>query len=262
MILRIHRSAVLGVAIPIVIAGSLMWNTRSEYSIVGTNSEIDALAIRNLRVLSDGDQLEGCERLMEGGGSILFVVETNIFADDTFRGVFETAPNSRGMFVEYDPADSKHSMVLRLGIPSTSDVLLMPLRVVRKSEKLLMVIGMDNEGLRVVSNTIDHRTTFQPDFVPSPICDAVQIGSADAAKCAGCSVSVRYAHDLESGELDTVLDSISNRAIFDFKRLAGTVLVLVGTFMVFSCRKSSTSHPQITGNAAEKGRRFQQSQHD
>jgi hypothetical protein len=155
----------------------------------------------------------------------MLVVNTELIADDTFRGYFETAPKSAGLFMEYDPGEDA---LLRLGMATTTDPIFVRLRTVRRDESAVFALLIQRDDVRIVSNAVDRTVSLPVDLEPAWLCSAVRVGSSDGVGCPQCSVELHYATGMDPRDAHRYLDALSNLREFNVKRWLGSGLSMLG----------------------------------
>lgn len=222
----------IGLAALLLVSGSLIWSSKGTESFEERLASLDQTALLNLQPLSAGDQLEGCESVSNKSGWILLVFQTTVLPGSEPLAYFETAPDSEGIFLEYDPTDPDNSVVFRLGLASTPDAILIPLRVVRRFERISFAVGIQSDSVRIISNSIDRRDIFGGRVPQDLKCNAVVLRGDDEPNCTACSITVSYAHGGKPEDLATLLDEVSDSAFFDKMRLTGTFLIWAGVVIL------------------------------
>lgn len=209
----------------LVILGSIIWSDRLNY---GGRSAIKASGLASELVPIDQPETDlsnECEAARTGTGWLLLLIDTKLIADDTFRGYFETAPTSAGLFMEYDPGEDG---VLRLGIATKTDPNFVRLRTVRRDESAVLALLIRRDDVRIVSNAVDRTVSLPAEPRPSWSCSGVRVGSSDGVDCPQCSTEIRYATGVDPRDAHRYLDALSNLREYNVKRWSGSGLSMLG----------------------------------
>lgn len=220
----------LGVAL--VVYGSFEWNRRLTYQ-----PDIGLLNDKGIELtdFSNPDTAQlvaACRGVEQGSGWLLLIIRTNLVADQIFRGYLESAPDERGVYVEYDPFEVSTGPSFRLGIASQSQSALVHLRTVRRDEDAFVALGIQFDQIRVVTNGVDRNEEYIEAFQPSLSCASPVVGLADEIDCKGCDISVRYAAGSDENQLTEALNSLSNARSYNIRRVLGTVATFIGSVLV------------------------------
>lgn len=212
-----------------IVGGSVLWKSRLEYSPEGALQGNGHLEIASIDSKSTSSLEGACNIGARKGGWILFFISASLLSDNVARGVFETAINEQGLFLDYNPEDSA---LLRAGLTSSGVTKFVPVRTVRRDEDIFIAIGVRYMGIRVVTNAVDR--VFQwPDFrIQQLRCDAVTPGLSDEIACERCEVEVRYVIGSGESEFNEIMNSLSNRRRYEAKRWSGSLVIVVS--LVFS----------------------------
>lgn len=244
--MKIKRNAVVRVllGVALVVYGSFEWSRRLTYQpdvgkLIGSGIELTDFSNPDTAQL-----IAACRGVEQSNGWLLLVIRTNLVADQIFRGYFESAPDERGLYVEYDPFEVSTGPSFRLGISSQVQNTLVHLRTVRRDEDAFVALGIQSDQIRVVTNGVDRIEQYVESFQPSLSCDSPVVGLADEIDCKGCDISVRYAAGSDQLQLTEALNSLSNARSYNVRRVLGTVATFIGSFLVLfpipslrSCRK-------------------------
>lgn len=224
--------------------GGLIWSTRLDYSPETRLNQVERESSLKFAPLDTMSHLVDCKRLQQNGGWVLLVVTTKLEADGTFRGYFETAPESRGIFAEYDGEDNR---MFRIGIAGKEGFFLAPIRTTRQNETIFVAIGIQKNQIRIVSNGSDRVISFPTEFQPDPNCQNIKVGIAGEQGCGDCGVAVRYSAGFGDVILRQALNELSNSSTFNVRRLLGTTLTLLSLLIAwlpierFALRKGGQS---------------------
>jgi hypothetical protein len=215
----------------LIVMGSLLWNDRLKFDpeSVIAQSELSS----ELAPVVDGERglVSQCSAARSGAGWLMLLVDTEIQADDTYRGYFETAPKSSGVFMEYDPGENG---LLRLGVAGDPATTFIPLRTVRRNETQTLALLINGSKLRIVGNAVDRYVSLPEDTTPTWECSEARVGSADGAPCPDCGVTLRYAYGSTLRDADQFLDSLSNMRSFNLKRWLGSGMSMVGIVILIA----------------------------
>lgn len=214
-----------GVGALLIIVGSVIWTDRLSFD---GSAAIEASGLSGELVLIDRPDMDlsnECEAARSGAGWLMLVVNTELIADDTFRGYFETAPKSAGLFMEYDPGEDG---ILRLGMATTTDPIFVRLRTVRRDESAVFALLIRRDDVRIVSNAVDRTVSLPVDLEPAWLCSAVRVESSDGVGCPECSMELRYATGVDPRDAHRYLDALSNLREFNVKRWFGSGLSMLG----------------------------------
>ena len=220
----------LVVAAFVFVLGGVIWSTRLNYSPELRLTKVETNLSLKFAPLDTLSHMADCKRIQQTGGWILLVVTTKLEADGTFRGYFETAPKSRGIFAEYDAADHQ---VFRIGIAGKDGTFLTPIRTTRRNETIFVAIGIQKNQIRIVTNGSDRVISFPGEFQPSPDCQNVKVGIVDEAGCGNCEVAVRYSAGVGDVVLQQALNEFSNTLSFNVRRLLGTALTFLSLLIAW-----------------------------
>lgn len=205
-----------------------VWSSRLDFSV-----DTSATDVIKLTQLKSRDSISDCKLLESDSGWLLFIVEAYIAPVMIYQGLFETAEESKGLFVEYDPTDRVNGTMLRLGLAGKNKTLLFPIRVVRRPETVSAVIAVRSTSVRLVSSAIDQKILFPVDFDLQLNCENVWVGGADEVRCQNCDVTVRYASGDDPLVISRYLDDLSNVDAYNFKRVSGSFLTILGAAVLF-----------------------------
>lgn len=125
---------------------------------------------------------------------------------------------------------------LGLGAESPDPNTHLPMRLVRKDEAATIAIAVTSSETRVVTHAVDKRKSWPGVVASQWQCGAVRVGDdgrklSSGSDCNGCNVKLRYMTGRDPRDLDALLDSLSNVRAFNFRRLSGSFLVLLGAFL-------------------------------
>lgn len=219
-----------GTSIVLIVSGSLIWTSRLDYSpdpIVERRLSSRLMTVDSSRAV---DLSDACRKIETTEGWILFVLNANLVSDTTSRTYFETDVEPLGMFVESEPG------LMRVGLglgPGPESDLQIPIRVVRRDQTETIVIAVTRDETRVVANAVDKSAAWPGYLADEWLCTRVQVGSdtrelSQGFRCERCNARLRYAVGSGIGELNDVLDEVSNVKDFNRKRWIGTTMTLVG----------------------------------
>lgn len=227
------RSLRYALGLALVVVGSLVWNSRLDYS---PESQVGVQLSDPLVSGALTDLSRECAALSADENWILFVVSATLVSDTTPRRYFQTSADPFGMFIEYDPGESA---MLRLGLGLGPDQwnTALPIRFVRRAEAAFIAVGISRNETRIVSNVVDRRIRWPAEFLPQLRCDQVRVGSKNSSaesgvECVGCTVAVRHASGEGIEKLNDILDALSNVREYQMKRWLGTTMVLAGCAVV------------------------------
>lgn len=227
----------LVIGAPLILGGMTIWNSRLNFD---TETVVRSRLANRLQYLSAGqtaDLEDECEIAKSGQGWILFVLDATLTSDNQFRTFFETAEERVGLWVEYD------SGLLRLGLglgpDNDASNIGVPIRLVRKDERIAVLIAVKQQETRVISNAVDIRTKWPGDLAPIWQCDAVQFADdsrelTGGYKCEGCDIRLRYVTGRNIDEVDDLLESLSNVRRFQTKSWLGTALSVLGGLIILN----------------------------
>lgn len=210
--------------------GGLIWSTRLDYSPETRLNQVEMDSSLKFAPIDTMSHLVDCKQLQQNDGWVLLVVTTKLEADGTFRGYFETAPESRGIFAEYDAEDHQ---VFRIGIAGKGGVFLAPIRTTRRNETIFVAIGIQKNQIRIVSNGSDRVISFPTEFQPDPNCQNIKVGTANGEGCGDCGVAVRYSAGFGDVILQQALNELSNSSSFNVRRLLGTTLTILSLLIAW-----------------------------
>lgn len=219
----------------LLIAGSLVWGDRNSFPNGGQIAQRDGGRFVSLNSRSPTNLTTECNTI-NNDGWILLIVDLMLAADATPRTYFQTSDEPFGLFIEYDP-DEAGLLRLGLGLGPEKWNTEMVIRRVRRNEPITIALGIELRQTRLITSVADRRITWPGAFVPHWRCDAVNIGDSDAAPmtalpCHQCDVSVRYATGVDRGELESLLDSYSNKRAHQWKRMLGSFAVVSGLYLL------------------------------
>lgn len=233
--MKLRRALLLLLGLGGTVLGSVVWSARLDYEPEAflereMGSRLVAISPRRVTDLS-----EQCRMATQQGGWLLFVMDAQLLADDRFRTYLETAPEPFGLFVEYDLGTLR--LGLGLGPDSDASNAELPIRLVRSSEHATIAIGVTGDETRVVTNAIDKKVKWPGSFSDQWRCDAVQLAddlreSSHGNTCQGCETQLRYAVGRDVSELNAILDDLSNVRRFNFLRVIGSILIIMGLVTV------------------------------
>lgn len=233
----------------LVISGVLMWHSRLHYApetVLQTRFGDELISMN-----SDGvtDLSDICNRVSDDEW-ILFVLDTHLTNDSTFRTFFETAKEERlGLWIEYDPG------LLRLGLglgPDASDSNIeLPIRWVRQDEAATIVVAVTAKETVVVANAMKAAINWPGPSNGTWNCDAVQIGSdtrelSQGHECERCESRLRYVSGEGLGEIKVLMDSLDNSERVTRLGFFASCLVVGGVFMALAAGRI---RKRLTGKA-------------
>lgn len=218
----------------VFLVGSIVWTSRFDFAPEAALQEQLGTRLTEVSNQTVTDLTGACRQVEVPGGWTLFVLNAQIISDDGYRTYFETADETNGLWVEYEPG------LLRLGLgqgpngpePSTS----IPIRIARRNENAVVVVGVSRHETRVLTNGVDKRKAWPGTFAQAWRCSAVQVGVDDKElsqgnACNGCFAKLRFATGVSESELTELLDSLSNVQRFNQRRILGSALTLIGAVL-------------------------------
>ena len=245
----------------LVLIGSLIWTTRLSYGADTALSEKLRNRIHVIPADKSSDISGACLLEDRPEAWIIFILESVLIPDDEFRTYFQTAEEPVGLFVEYDSGLVR--LGLGLGTESAESSKELPIRWVRREEQATIVIGVSQQETRVIANGIDERTTWPGEAAAIWRCNSVQIANDSRAvpggfTCRGCDTRLLFATGTRLSELHTILDTVSNVASLNIRRLLGNSLVILGMILIiFSFRGGKALHHRTnTAGKVEIGGTF------
>jgi len=218
----------------VFLVGSMVWTSRLDFSPEAALQEQLGTRLTEVSNQTVTDLTGACRQVEAPGGWILFVLNAQIISDDGYRTYFETADETNGLWVEYEPG------LLRLGLGrgsnSSEPSMSIPIRVARRSENAVVVIGVSRDETRVLTNGVDKRKAWPGTFAQAWQCGVVQVGVDDKElsqgnACNGCDAKLRFATGVSENELTELLDSLSNVQRFNQRRTLGSALTLLGALL-------------------------------
>lgn len=237
-----HRAFIALVALFLMVGGSALWRTRSNFSEVSQVQRALTLMPLNVSRTGVSDLSAACRMAQDPDGWVVFAASLNLESDDVPRRYLQTAEDPFGLFIEYDPRDSG---LLRLGLglgPEKWNTDL-PIRIVRADARETIIVAVTRNETRLVTNVVDRRVRWPGDFVENWRCDAVSLGSPDMAKdsvlyCESCRSTLLYSSGLGLATMNTALDQAVNIPRFHLSRIGGSMMVLVGlALMKYATRR-------------------------
>jgi hypothetical protein len=202
------------------------------------------------------DLSEACQVAAEEGGWVLFVLNASIVNDVQIRTFFETAPEPLGLFVEYEPGLLRLGLGMGPGNLNEAGELVSnietPIRRVHRAEDVQVFIGITKDVTRVVTNTRDTEIAWPGYLADEWRCNAVQTAndtrrSTHGYTCNSCDVQLRYATGQVPSELKELLDSLSNVQDFNYRRMTGTALSLIGIGLLGAAIKTNKRGTRTDG---------------
>jgi hypothetical protein len=233
--MKVQKWTLSLVGAALVVAGSLVWMSRFDYSLQGVLDERLGDRLIEVNALATTNLTEACDYTRTYPGWILFVMDANLVSDSEIRTYFETAEEPEGLWVEYDNGLLRLGM--GLGPQSVESNTEIPIRWVRRGEAITVAIGISLDETRVVTNAVDKVSQWPGAYYPEWSCETVRVGGADRRlsegyRCPGCNVRLRYATGSDIEELSRLLDDLSNVQEFNMRRWLGSALTLVGLVLL------------------------------
>jgi len=233
---RLISSIVVTTAILFTVFGSITWKGRFEERVLP--KALRDLAPHSLTSIIGNEQtlIAACDAARKTNSWLLLLISAEVRSDDKYRGFFETAPESRGLFMEYDPRESGN---LRVGMAYGSGEGLLPsTRTIRRNTSIEVAILVSNSRtLRVVSGATDKSLAI-PELVLSNLaCDAPVVGSADGIPCNDCDVEILYGYGEESGNPNRILNEYADSDPAFQRGALGTFFTLLGLYMLTNSRR-------------------------
>jgi hypothetical protein len=204
---------------------------------------------------------DACDVFNDRENWILFVLEANQLNDVAMRTYFETADQERiGLWVELEPPLLRLGMGLGLENPESSTLL--PIRVVRRSERFIATIAVTKRGTSVVVNDKRLHSDW-PDIEGARwSCETLRVGGdrgslSEGYSCSQCDVRLHYATGENYETLRRILDSITNVRRFESYRWIGNSLVLGGLIVIVTSEAMHRRrHREYLGRLQSEGNRI------
>jgi len=245
-----------------MVFGSLVWTSRLNYSPESDLQKLVGAKLITLDPEASTDLSEVCANAESEDGWVLFVVDTQLLADNKFRTYFETAEEPISLWMEYDNGLLRLSQGLGSEGPISNTEI--PIRIVRNDESAFIAIGVWREGTRVVTNAVDKSNSW-PQMFSGWSCDTTQVGSDNRALsggfgCPGCKTQIRYVSGTNVQNLQSVLDDLSNVKEFNVRRMLGTAITLAGVLLLLRGKVQMskllrvTRRPRPAGHPGDKAR--------
>jgi len=217
------------VAIAVFFFGVVLWPSRDENSI---SEQLNSRFERQLvPLLHDSvvDLTELCKEVRSRDAWLLFVVETELKSDNSFRRYFQTGTVDRGIFLEYDGPDQAN---LRVGVATPTTPVLHRLRLVRADEGTEVILAIQKGGVRLILNGVDQTIPWPSSSNFNVTCSAATVFNAGSAECPDCRVTMRYASGKDSRWFTNQLDEFSNVRELIRQRWIGSTMALSGLGIV------------------------------
>lgn len=223
-----------------VVSGSLMWTGRNTFSTSSNILEQTNIDFTALDGNKKSDITEACESAIRHNGWVIFLVDLDLVADSTPRTYFQTSDEPFGLFIEYDPGEAG-LVRLGLGLGPEKWNSSAAIHRVRRNERATFVIGVEKSATRVISSGADQSLDWPRSFAPQWRCDSAEVGhrepmSMNGIQCSGCDTTIFYAAGTDRNQYSVLMDSVSNISEYQFKRIGGSVLLLLGCFIMFIVR--------------------------
>ncbi len=238
---RTRRLGLLASGIALILVGSGVWGSRLDYSVEERLQPLLPTPFISVDAAVTSDLSAACDSVKSNGGWIIFLIWLSLTSDETPRTFLQTAPEPYGLFVEYDPGEEG---LLRLGLglgPEKWNTAL-PLRHIRRNERLQLAIGVTSNETRVMGNLIDERINCPAQFLANWRCDAFTAARADkptpaGINCNACTTSISYATGASGGQYEALMNSLRSNVAYNFRRIIGTVLILCGCYAVLKAMR-------------------------
>lgn len=208
-----------------IISGSTLWQARLDFTIERALTSSHYLRAVPLETSSTTDLSSSCNLAVQDEGWILFFLTAQLKSDDKYRGLFETAADEKGLYLDYLPQDGG---LIRAGITMEEKTDFIPIRVLRQDEEVLIAIGIERDRAFVVSREKDIDHKFLNLEVTQLRCDAVRLGVSDGADCVGCDVKARYISGSGKQGLRSIIETLSSSREYEVKLWIGNTLLIFG----------------------------------
>jgi len=228
-------------ALLLVVCGGFVWMSRMDYSPEPILQQ--RLGDRLIAVNSNltTDLSDECNVFTDDAPWIVFVLSTKLIADASFRTYFETSEDElQSLWAEYDPPLLRIGLGLGVDGNSTTDI---PVRIVRRTEEVMIVIAVQEAGTRVIANATEKQSSWPGVGGGGWRCNAVRIGTgtrelASGNGCSGCENLLQYATGTDQEELNELLTDLNNEEHFNRLRWTGTLLTLLGALGLVVSRRT------------------------
>lgn len=233
--------AVRTAGVLLFLLGSQVWSLRLSFS---PESEITSRLGESLKEVRPGtvsDLTNECDVAKSETGWMVFVLNADLINDNLFRTYFETAEERIGLWVEQDNG------LLRIGlglgptgpVPNTD----LPIRLVRRNERAVIVIGVTRNEVRVITNNRDSRTRWPAESAATWSCARVQFANdsrelSEGNDCKRCNIELFYSSGTNQDDIRDLMNSISNVQRFNVLRSFGILLSVTGISLIFGLGNS------------------------
>jgi hypothetical protein len=234
--MSLRRIVALLIGLGLIVVGSTVLRDRLEYSPELVLRQRLGNQLKELSSDDTYDLSDACDVFNDRENWILFVLGANQLNDSTMRTYFETADQERiGLWVELEPPLLRLGMGLGLENPESSTLL--PIRVVRRSERFIATIAVTKRGTSLVVNGKKLHSDW-PDIAGARwSCETLRVGGdrdslSEGYSCSQCDVRLQYAAGENYETLQRILDSITNVRRFESYRRIGNSLVVGGLIVI------------------------------
>lgn len=220
--------------------GSLIWSARFENRVEANLTALFGDSIETVDPQLTSNLSSECDVFNDRESWILFILDARQLSDGVPRTYFETTNQVRqALIVEQDPPILR--LNLGLGLENPSSDIQIPIRVVRETSQLKVLIAITRWETRVLANSTSTSSPWPNITGVRWSCEHTRIGNgsttlSEGFSCIGCEVKLRYVTGTNFDNLNRALDSLSNSDQSKQRGYVGTILGTIGLLLFVSPR--------------------------